>query len=1415
MLNALKKHFRRPKQTKPKLYYDGATQGLVVPQSSISDSTLALEDRILLDAAAVDTAVEHVADVVAQEQAEQAMQNAESGKNVDVQAVGEKDQLLNALSSVDAASSNQIVFVDMGVEDYESLISEIDPKAELIYIDSNSDGLEQVSNVLSEREGIDAIHIISHGDSGQLFLGDSVITADSMQSEHADELLTIKEALSEQADILIYGCNFAEGEEGAEAVSTLSDLTGADVAASTDLTGSSAEGADWDLEVKTGDIETESLVATDWQGTLVEVVNVSGAQTGSYTVTEDGRVDITVTGGDGGNGSSTNGGQGATVTATFDLNAGDVIEFVVGDAGNNGTSSGGGGGSTGVFINDVLVMVAGAGGGGDNSTGAIGLGGQSTINGASGIGAGAGAGGVAGAGGGANTNDSAGGGGITSSGASAAAGGGAIADTNAADGVSLAAGGAGAGGGAGGAGGAGFSGGGGADNFFSGGGGGYSGGGAAGNGGGAGGGGSFVDTTVAGYVSSSITAGSDGGGSLSDGTTVINLDIDSDGDGILNSADLDDDNDGILDSAEQQLTTVTSTLSYDPTQSTATSIVLTDGVATITITDAFNSVISGSNVVFDSTGSGTQDPHAVSITSSVNITSVTLNDLDNFDPDNTTGNPFIDAIAINQAGTWSGVNGAGQLNSYTLDATGAAAAQTDINANAAALGGAGGRTVDFSELIAAGAVSDVLINPDSAIENDYSATYTFASALTTFQLIGDDIVEGDNQLTTINFANITVTYQVLADQDSDGDGVVDRLDLDSDNDGISDLVESGQNAAVVDTDNDGKHDDVGETYTNGVSNDANGGAGVTPIDSDGDGIDDYRDLDSDNDGIADYIEAQTTSPYSANDGDVSNDDSDGDGVIDQFDSDASFGGTFTTPNDHDNDGIADYLDTDSDADGILDINESGLTLSGTDSNNDGIDDGVGASYSNPDGAVTTDSALVLENDDDPAGAPAGNVDFRDDDVIDLVNDTNSVNENNTGNISGNVSTNDPINNIEVTSPATAYSLVSASIGSYGTLTLNANGTYSYNLDENNVTVQALQPGDSLIDVFTYQVIDDDGDTATATLTITINGEDDLPVAVNDTVNATEDTVFNGDVSGNDTLSGDGGNVFSVNTNATNGTVVMNADGTFTYTPNANYNGPDSFTYDLTDADGDVSTATVTINVAPVDDTPVAVNDTVNATEDTVFNGDVSGNDTLSGDGGNVFSVNTNATNGTVVMNADGTFTYTPNANYNGPDSFTYDLTDADGDVSTATVTINVAPVDDTPVAVNDTVNATEDTVFNGDVSGNDTLSGDGGNVFSVNTNATNGTVVMNADGTFTYTPNANYNGPDSIGVHHHRTVGRIGVHTEHITAIATQGIVATDIAIEHRILGRVHRIVDRHRRIVHRRHVNRHGRGRDITIGIG
>jgi VCBS repeat-containing protein len=353
-----------------------------------------------------------------------------------------------------------------------------------------------------------------------------------------------------------------------------------------------------------------------------------------------------------------------------------------------------------------------------------------------------------------------------------------------------------------------------------------------------------------------------------------------------------------------------------------------------------------------------------------------------------------------------------------------------------------------------------------------------------------------------------------------------------------------------------------------------------------------------------------------------------------------------------------------------------------------------------------------------------------------VNDTGTTLEDNA--LNSTVATND--------SPSgdggNAWSLVGRNGGAlHGTVVMNLDGTYTY-------TPRANYNG---TDEFTYQLCDLNGDCSVAAVSLTIISVNDLPVAVDDIVSMPEDTRLKGSVVGNDTPSGDGGNIWTLigtNGGATHGVLTMGTGGRFIYTPDADYYGTDTFSYKLCDVDSDCSTASVTINIDPVDDAPVAVNDVSITAEDTPVSGNVSTNDTPSGDGGNRWSLagtNGGAAHGTVIMNADGTYTYTPNANYNGADVFVYQLMDADGDVSVATVTITIIAVNDVPVAVNDAASTPKDTELDESVAGNDTPSGDGGNVWSlvgVNGGATHGTVSMGNSGTYIYTPASGYFGAD-------------------------------------------------------------------------
>src|SRR5207237_31184 len=198
---------------------------------------------------------------------------------------------------------------------------------------------------------------------------------------------------------------------------------------------------------------------------------------------------------------------------------------------------------------------------------------------------------------------------------------------------------------------------------------------------------------------------------------------------------------------------------------------------------------------------------------------------------------------------------------------------------------------------------------------------------------------------------------------------------------------------------------------------------------------------------------------------------------------------------------------------------------------------------------------------------------------------------------------------------------------------------------------------------------------------------DAQAATNDADTTNEDTALNvaaADVLGNDSdVDGDALTAILVSSPA-HGSVTLNANGSVTYTPAANFNGGDSFTYKANDGTVDSNVATVSITVAAVNDAPVAVNDSYTPTEDTALPiarpGD-RGNDTDVDGKPLTATVVTLPTRRTSDLNANGSVTYTPAANFNGSDSFTYKANDGTADSNVATVSITVAAVNDAPVAV--------------------------------------------------------------------------------------------------------------------------------------
>src|SRR6056297_1774442 len=263
---------------------------------------------------------------------------------------------------------------------------------------------------------------------------------------------------------------------------------------------------------------------------------------------------------------------------------------------------------------------------------------------------------------------------------------------------------------------------------------------------------------------------------------------------------------------------------------------------------------------------------------------------------------------------------------------------------------------------------------------------------------------------------------------------------------------------------------------------------------------------------------------------------------------------------------------------------------------------------------------------------------------------------------------------------------------------------------------------------------------------------DAPVASDDTVSTDEDTdITDGDVSSEASDADGDALTFSVESGdePENGTVTMNADGTYTYTPSADFNGTDSFTYTVSDGI-ETDTATVTVTVNAVNDAPVAQAETESVAEDgAVINGQLTAtdveNDNLS------YSVQGTAPAGLTVF-TNGSYTFDPSdAAYQGlatgdtqDVTATYIVNDGNGGTDTGTITITVTGTNDAPVAEEVTVSGVRDTDTAGLVTATDV---DGDDLtFSVEAGdgPSSGSVVMNPNGSFLYTPNVGFSGPDSF-----------------------------------------------------------------------
>ncbi|MBE9399737.1 DUF4347 domain-containing protein, partial [Pontibacterium sp. N1Y112] len=207
----------------------------------------ALEQRIMFDAAAVDTA--------AQAAAPEVIINA-----TDTQDDALLDNLAALVPPAERDRTNLVV-VDQGVESYDTLLQQIPDNYSVLVIPAGENGLARLAESLQNFNDLESIHILSHGSDNLFQLGADKLTAETV-NQHADALAKIGNALNADGDLLLYGCNLSASTDGQSLLASIAALTGADVAASDDLTGAETLGGDWQLESRTGDIEASILELT-------------------------------------------------------------------------------------------------------------------------------------------------------------------------------------------------------------------------------------------------------------------------------------------------------------------------------------------------------------------------------------------------------------------------------------------------------------------------------------------------------------------------------------------------------------------------------------------------------------------------------------------------------------------------------------------------------------------------------------------------------------------------------------------------------------------------------------------------------------------------------------------------------------------------------------------------------------------------------------------------------------------------------------------------------------------------------------------------------------------------------------------------------------------------------------------------
>ena len=1257
----------------------------------------ALEARLMFDAAAA-------ADVVHQVVADASHDTAQAQPEPQAQDRPAVAVAVDPAQSP-AAAVRELVFIDAQVENQSALLASLREGVTVIRIDGGSDPWAQMTQAIARYDDLTAIHVISHGAAGEISLGGQTYRAASLQAESA-QLQQWQPHLAAGADLLIYGCEVGAGAEGATLLATLSQQTGAEVAASTNITGAASHGGDWVLEASTGSIEAKALLSTPeaFDGTLVALGAPPGGSTwhdvmvgSNYDPANDqqanSKQDVV--------GDATHAMMQSTQDATDASNPVYYFRARYGDAALTGTSYYLAMDVSGDKVADVFVeaQVAANGstklvyhavdptksGTGPSNTGWLNSSNDTTKE-------------------------------LTASTTAsyvAVSSAGTDMDANSSTDSWLTFG--------------------------------------------------FTLNSLKGFAPAANVTGS---------TTMVlyaftatsqtaNGDIAGVND---QTADLSKTWEELGLGISTSLEAITTTSFGTPTVSVSSATVseasayavfaVTLDVASPGAISFTPTLASGSATAGTDTGSGLEYYNGtawVSAAGGVTLaggatqvlvrTPITQDSVYEGSESFTLSTGTITGTVINSAGA----SGTGTIKDD------GSSSNVFLAGNTTATPTVGSSDSDIPTLsvssptVAEGGYATFTVSLDHASTSNVSFTPTLSSGTAT--LGTDTAAAGTLQVfssgswatvsgaVTITAGSTSVQLRLLTSTDALveagetftlGTGTLTgTLTSNANVTGTATLTDAASNAApVAVNDTLGATEDTAATFSvadlTGNDTDADGNTLSIASVSNGTG----GSVVLNGDGTVTFtpssnVHGAATFSYTVSDGTATsnsatvtvnvssvNDAPVGSGTAITTNEDTASSGTLPSATDVEGDSLT-YAKATDPAHGTVVVNANGsytytpaANYHGSDSFTYTISDGNGGSN------TYTVGITVSPANDAPVGSGT---------AISTNEDTAS-----SGSLpSATDVEGDSLTYAKATDPA------------HGTVVVNANGRYTY-------TPAANYHGS---DSFTYTVADGNGGSNTYTVGVTVNAVNDAPVGSGTAITTNEDTASSGSLP-SATDADDDSVSYAKATDPSHGTVVVNANGSYTYTPAANYHGSDSFTYTVSDGNGGSNTYTVGVTVNPANDAPVGSATAISTNEDTASSGSLPSATDVEGDS-LTYAKATDPAHGTVVVNANGSYTYTPAANYHGSDSFTYTVSDGNGGSSTYTVGVTVNAVNDAPVDSGTSLTTNEDTASSGilpsatDADG-DTLT------YAQATDPAHGTVVVNANGSYTYTPTANYHGSDSF-----------------------------------------------------------------------